>query len=791
MKSLIIIILIAFWSVNIFGEIAPPCSHSAVANVTEPTCVGNNGSIEVIVTGGTAPYEYNIDGGANQPSNVFSNLSFGGYTIQVIDASGCVYTLQSVVNYKPVSIQALTLSPTCKDYLAGSVNIMAQDGNHIYEYSIDGGANWQSSTPIQGLNSGTYNLVIRDGVGCLDDSVIQIGYSSIDPIISTTNELCDGTLGSINVSFPSSGAFNYTIDGGLTTQNTATNVYTVTGGSYSFQVTNAVGCLETVPVFVDADSIHGSISSIVNESCNYQNGAFNVDITDATPPIEYSIDNGVNYGALNTFMNLDNDLYFVVVRDSRGCSFDTPVDIINNGGVTLSLSNDTAEICLGEVATILSSTSAPNCTYQWSSGLGIDTLIQASPTQNENYELVVTDPTGCTDTASVEVIVHPIPVVSLSVNTINLCPYDSILLTASGADRYVWSTGDTTENFYAKQPVTGNYIKVIGTSFGCSNNDSTLVNIGGVNASISQDQSICMGESVVLFVNALGTNLAYQWSAGSSSSSFQSVSPTVTTNYRVIVTDYIGCKDTVSSTVYVDSPTNIEVTPSVVNGCVGDEITLSAVGATDFVWNNEDSINTITFTLEQNTEVELVGYNGTCSELITVPIIVKPSPSVVISSNTTSINIGGEIAFNNTGSNASYTEWNFGDGSTSILDSPIHSFSFQGGHYVVLTGFIGECTATDTLLVYVGFAGVEELKYKLKMGPNPTSSIFNASVELKKATDIVIGVYSITGERVITKSNEYTKELCFSYDFSNLTKGVYLIDFIINKEHVVKKLVVN
>ena len=72
-----------------------------------------------------------------------------------------------------------------------------------------------------------------------------------------------------------------------------------------------------------------------------------------------------------------------------------------------------------------------------------------------------------------------------------------------------------------------------------------------------------------------------------------------------------------------------------------------------------------------------------------------------------------------------------------------------------------------------------------------TSSIFNASVELKKAADIVVGVYSITGERVITKSNEYTKELYFSCDFSNLTKGIYLIDFIINKEHVVKKLVVN
>ena len=250
MKVLIIIVFLVIGSANVYGGGAPPCSHTAIANVTEPTCVGNNGSIEVIVTGGTAPFQYNINGGANQPSNVFSNLSFGGYTIQIIDASSCVYTLQSVVNYKPVSIQSLTLSPTCKDYLAGAVNIMAQDGNHLYEYSIDGGTTWQSSTPIQGLNSGTYNLVIRDGVGCLDDSVIQIGYSSIDPIISTTNELCDGTLGAIYVSFPIPGSFQYTIDGGLTTQTTATNTYSVVGGDYSFQVTNAVGCLETVSVFV-------------------------------------------------------------------------------------------------------------------------------------------------------------------------------------------------------------------------------------------------------------------------------------------------------------------------------------------------------------------------------------------------------------------------------------------------------------------------------------------------------------------------------------------------------------
>lgn len=784
---LLYILLGLFWFQAVIGQ----CPQTAIANVTEPTCAGDNGSIEVIATGGTAPYEYNIDGGANQTSNLFNNLGFGGYTIQVIDASGCVYTLQSVVNYKPVSIQSLTLSPTCKDYLAGSVNIMAQDGDHTYEYSVDGGVTWQSSTPVQALDSGNYNLVIRDGVGCMDDSVIHIGYSSIDPNISTTNELCDGTMGTINVSFPNAGSYDYTIDGGLTTQSTATNIYSVTGGSYSFQVTNAVGCLETVPVFVDADSIHGSISNHVNETCNYINGTFNVDITDAVPPVEYSIDNGVTFGALNTFNNLDNDLYFVVARDSRGCLYENPVEIINNGGVELSLSNDTASICLGEVATILSSTSAQNCTYQWSNGLGTDTLIQVSPPQDSNYELVVTDPTGCTDTANVEIIVHPIPTVSLSLPSIDLCPYDSIQLTASGATNYVWSTGDTTATLYVKQPVTGNYINVIGSSFGCSNSDSTLVNIGGVNASMSQDQNICMGDNINLFVNATGTNLTYQWSAGSSSTFHQNVSPTSTTNYSVIVTDYLGCTDTVNSTVFVDLTTNLEAIPNAINGCTGDEVTLSANGASNYVWNSEDSTTSITFNIEQNTTVELVGYNGACSDVVHIPITVRPSPSVTASSNTTSINTGDQITFDNTGSNATYTEWSFGDGSTSILDNPVHTFSFPGAYNVILTGFIGECTATDTLLVYVGYAGIDELKYEIQMGPNPTQNLFNASIALQKQASITITIYSIAGEKIFSESTQNSNELTLYHDFKNHAKGIYIIDFAIEDTHIVKKLIIN
>lgn len=786
-QVLSMVLITILYTFNIYSQ----CSHSAVANVTEPDCSGNNGSIEVIVTGGTPPYQYNIDGGANQSSNIFNNLSFGGYAIQVIDNSSCVLTIQAVVNYKPVSILSMSSSPTCKDYLAGSISIMAQDGNHIYDYSVDGGNTWQSSTPIQGLDSGLYIIKVRDGLGCLYDSSIHIGYSTINPILTTSNELCDGTLGTINVSFPNTGNYEYTIDGGLNKYTDPTKTYDVSGGNYNFQVTNDDGCIETVPVFVDIDSIHGTISNIQNETCNYMNGAFSIDITDAIPPIEYSIDNGNSFGAINSFNNLDEGIYFIVAKDSRTCKYESYVEITNTGGVELNLSIDTTEICLGKNAIILSSTSTPNCSYEWSNGLGIDTMINVSPTQNEDYSLVVTDPSGCKDTAYAHIIVHPIPNVNISESIINLCPYDSILLTASGATNYVWNTGDTTETIYLKYPFTGSYINVIGASFGCPNKDSAIVNVGGVNASMSENQNICIGSNTILYVNATGNNLTYQWSAGNSTSFSQNVSPTTTTNYRVIVSDDVGCKDTVNSTVFVDDLTNVEVTPNVINGCVGDEVTLYAVGASNFIWNNEDSTNNISFVINENTEIELVGYNVSCSETVTIPVITKPNPEVMISANTTSINTGDQILFSNAGSNATYTEWNFGDGNTSILDNPIHTYNFQGGYNVVLTGYIGNCTNTDTLLVYVGFVGVEENKYEIKLGPNPTNSIFNASILLQSYSDVSVSIYNIKGERLLYDNKETTDFVSVYYDFSHYKKGLYLIEFNVNGNSIVKKIIVN
>ena len=69
-----------------------------LGEVIDVICNGEStGSISVIGSGGTAPYEYTIDGDTYQTSNTFTNLPAGTYTIAVLDAMGCAVDLEATI----------------------------------------------------------------------------------------------------------------------------------------------------------------------------------------------------------------------------------------------------------------------------------------------------------------------------------------------------------------------------------------------------------------------------------------------------------------------------------------------------------------------------------------------------------------------------------------------------------------------------------------------------------------------------------------------------------------------
>lgn len=65
------------------------------------------------------------------------------------------------------------------------------------------------------------------------------------------------------------------------------------------------------------------------------------------------------------------------------------------------------------------------------------------------------------------------------------------------------------------------------------------------------------------------------------------------------------------------------------------------------------------------------------------------------------------VSFNNTSTNASTYNWDFGDGSTSALQSPQHAYTTSGIYHVKLTVAGNATPATSTVKVYNGTASYE------------------------------------------------------------------------------------
>ncbi|MBK7683034.1 MAG: SprB repeat-containing protein [Bacteroidetes bacterium] len=99
-----------------------PCGYNysssgilvSVTNVTNETCAGfANGSINISVSGGSAPYTYLWSNGSVTQNQ--SNLSAGTYTVTVTDSNGATATTSATVNVSnqlPSALGAMS-GPAC------------------------------------------------------------------------------------------------------------------------------------------------------------------------------------------------------------------------------------------------------------------------------------------------------------------------------------------------------------------------------------------------------------------------------------------------------------------------------------------------------------------------------------------------------------------------------------------------------------------------------------------------------------------------------------------------------
>jgi hypothetical protein len=219
----------------------------SVYNGFNISCLGaGDGKITVTPTGGNGGnytgYEYKLDDGDYQATDVFDHLVAGIYTISVKDGRGCVVSHTVVLHQPAIMVAAVKTDIDCYGKSTGTIITSISGGAAPYALSINGRV-VPVDQLITGLAQGDYTLHISDANGCSKDSLISIIYTypALAPAAIIVHDIsCYGTTGNVELNTTGGdGTYAYSIisDGIAYTSGAGLNA-----GDYQFRVTDTHGC---------------------------------------------------------------------------------------------------------------------------------------------------------------------------------------------------------------------------------------------------------------------------------------------------------------------------------------------------------------------------------------------------------------------------------------------------------------------------------------------------------------------------------------------------------------------
>ncbi|MBC7384229.1 MAG: T9SS type A sorting domain-containing protein, partial [Bacteroidia bacterium] len=426
----------------------PPVALSAtIASVTNVACNGSNtGSVMVNATGGYAPYQYRIAGGAYQTSNVFNNLPAGFYLVDVIDSVGCTFNTNVSINqpYQAltavISSQSSTSAPGATD---GIAVIGISGGTAPYQFKIGNGT-YQASNTFSNLGFGTYTITIMDRNGCTTTVVVSVlrCTTSITPIlVQKTDVSCYGySNGSITMSATGGIApYQYKINNVSDWQNHDV-LSGLISGVYLILVRDLNSCAAALYVTINQPTapLSGTVVSHTDIMCNgAATGATLVTAAGGRPPYRYSIDYG-SFQNNGSFSGLTAGSHTFNIIDSSGCTYNLSQTITQPftaltasiGGIT---NVNTPGGSTGAVTIAVTGGTAP---YQFMIGNGaLQTNNVFTGLGIGNYTVTIIDYYGCSTTQPVTIIYSVSKIVCSISSTFNEDCYGgtngSICITAS------------------------------------------------------------------------------------------------------------------------------------------------------------------------------------------------------------------------------------------------------------------------------------------------------------------------------------------------------------------------
>ncbi len=342
-------------------------SHSPDGNFNISCNGGNDGSIEMNITGGSGNYLYawNSPNGFTSITKNISGLKAGVYTCTVRDLNGCKLTPSPT--YTLTEPAALSISSTTSKSSDGGSDINCYDGtgaiiisvtggssgNYTYEWSTTNGSGIVPGQKDQiSLTAGTYHLDVKDLNNCRITKDITLTQPPAFAIHLLPKNITCQSPGFNN------GSINLTVNGGVgpysyTWSNGATNNYVsgLTQGNYQVTVTYNNTCTKSDTVSINLPpplTYNKTVSDFngYNISCFGQgDGKIEIKTTSGLAPFIYTWTGPDGFKAsTETISGLNPGQYHLKIEDSNYCTAFETITLTEPGklGMTFNLSSSVA-----------------------------------------------------------------------------------------------------------------------------------------------------------------------------------------------------------------------------------------------------------------------------------------------------------------------------------------------------------------------------------------------------------------------------------------------------------------
>jgi hypothetical protein len=787
--------------------------YIASFNKETPSChTATDGSIEVVVAGGTGNYSYLWSTGAS--SKTLTGIAAGTYSVEVFDNDECAVS-ESVTIIAPdsLSLQASVAAPRCYESANGSAELSINGGTAPYSISWPDG---NTSLRRYDLLTGDYTVEVTDENGCSLTQVVTVPQKDSATISYNIQHASCFNANDAGIELTSIGNARSPLVKWSNGQRGPV-LRNVTAGNYTATITDANGCATAFEFTItEPDLLELVEVEVAATKCNdASNGSITYEVKGGTAPYTYRWSDGA---ISKNRSGLRAGIYEVLVTDNAGCAIAESFEIEEPEPLVIT-AELTGVSCFGSAdgqATVeVNGGTAP---YQISWPDGGTTFTREDLTAGR-YDVTITDTNNCSLTQRLTIDnINPIEIESIS-RDIPSCYQGSdgsiSIEVAGGSGDYTISWENGAQGATITNIAAGTYAVTITDGNGCTFNGSIrLDDAAPINISqLIVADPICYDEpSGMVAVTPSGGSAPYKviWEDGIEALERNDL---LAGTHNFTIQDAEGC--TTAYEVTMENPPLEELSnlPEIVYLCTGGYITLDAGNWDTYSWTSDNTFSStereVRIDAEGNYHIEVTNEAG-CIDAHDIEVI-KDDDLLQADFLLTSEAVVGDtvLIIDISWPMPSTVEWFNPDDKDFYLVSQEADyqeviFTRTGEFEMSMKANLDQCEAYVTKTINVlsqdEAARLKEEELSKSQGklhlstniyPNPNYGTFRLEVEGNQQHDIDVRIVDLhKGYKYYQLSGKQQQKHVFNITDNRLPAGVYIAVIETNGQTISKRFVV-